>query len=326
MELRKEILEFCKSLNLDLVGFIKCREFEELRDFYNKRKELLLENEFEEKDIDKRIKPNIYMKEGKTIISIAFPYAMPESFLDNGFSVYTKGMDYHRVVHCYLEKICKFIEEHGGEAKAFVDSNSLPERYIASLAGIGFVGKNNMIITKKYGSYVFLGEIITDLEIYEDDKTTFNESREYKECAECSNCLKECPTKSINNFRRNPNICISYLTQKKDLNDKEINLLNGRIFGCDSCQMKCPYNENIEYTKLNEFKVNEFMKKDEEDFVINLNNLAFKETYKNTSCGWRGKNTLIRNAIIRKKKYKNKEIKDVKTESPYIKGYMDRLL
>lgn len=326
MELKRKILEFCKDLDLELVGFIRCREFEELREFYNTRKQLSLENEFEEEDIEKRIKPNIYMENGKTIIAIAFPYATSESFSDNGFSVYTKGMDYHRVVHSYLDKICKFIEENGGEAKPLVDSNALPERYIASLAGIGFIGRNNMLITKKYGSYVFLGEIITDLELYEDDKTSFKKMKEYKECGECRNCLKECPTKSINNFRINPNICVSYLTQKKDLNDKEINLLNGRIFGCDNCQLKCPYNEEAEFTKLQELKVEEFMEKDDEDFIIGMNNSAFKETYKNTSCGWRGKNTLIRNAIIRKKKYKNEEIKDIKTESPYVKSYIDRLL
>ena len=105
-----------------------------------------------------------------------------------------------------------------------------------------------------------------------------------------------------------------------------MNLLNGRIFGCDNCQLKCPYNEEAEFTKINELKVEEFMEKDNEDFIIAMNNSAFKETYKNTSCGWRGKNTLIRNAIIRKKKYKNEDIKDIKTESPYIRSYIDRLL
>lgn len=104
MELKREILEFCKNLDLDLVGFIRCREFEELKEFYNTRKQLSLENEFEEEDIEKRIKPNIYMEKGKTIISIAFPYATSTSFVDNGFSVYTKGMDYHRVVHIYLDR------------------------------------------------------------------------------------------------------------------------------------------------------------------------------------------------------------------------------
>lgn len=325
MDKQEKIIEFCKSINLDLVGFIKCREFSELKEFYSERKELKLENEFEETDILKRINPKIYMENGKTIISIAFPYNTNEELCDNGFSIYTKGMDYHTVVHKYLEKICEFIKSLGGECIAFTDSNHLPERHIAALAGIGFIGKNNMIITKKYGSYVFLGEIITDLEIYNEDKTTFYNIKEYSKCSECSICLNECPTKAINNFRRNPNICVSYLTQKKELNDKEINLINGRIFGCDSCQIKCPYNENISFTNLKEFEVKDFMRNDDEDFIININNSLFKETFKTTSCGWRGKNTLIRNAMIRKKKFKNKELGNIKSESLYIKEYINML-
>ena len=105
------------------------------------------------------------MQEGKTIISIAFPYLHDGVYNSNGFSLYTRGLDYHRVVKSYLDKICEFIEKIGGKAMSFVDSNTLPERYIAYLSGIGFIGKNNMLITKKYGSFVFLGEIITDLDI-----------------------------------------------------------------------------------------------------------------------------------------------------------------
>ena len=111
------------------------------------------------------------MPGGKTIISIAFPYLYDKVYNENAsFSKYTLGKDYHIVATQYLKKICKFIEDMGGRAMFFVDSNSLPERYIAQLSGVGFIGKNNALITEKYGSYVFLGEIITDL-VVEPDKT-----------------------------------------------------------------------------------------------------------------------------------------------------------
>ena len=163
--IKEEIVEFCNSIGIDTIGFIKCRRFNELVEFFEYRKKMKLENEFEEVDIEKRVNPQWYMKEGKTIISIAFPYLWPENNIENGFSKYTKGLDYHKVVKSYLDKICEFIKCKGGSAIPFVDSNTLPERYIAYLAGVGFIGRNNMIITKKYGSYVFLGEIITDLEL-----------------------------------------------------------------------------------------------------------------------------------------------------------------
>lgn len=331
---KQKIEDFCKTLGLDTIGFIPCRNFEELRDFYCYRKENNLQNDFEEKDIEKRINPNLSMEEGKTIISIAFPYyhknpgeanyQQDYSNENNGFSIYTKRSDYHRVVNSYLSKICEYIESLGGKAKSFVDSNSLPERYIAYLAGIGFIGRNNMIITKKYGSYVFLGEIITDLEIDCNDKRTFNEVSEYKECIGCERCIKECPTKSINKTKINPNICLSYITQKKEISDKEIRLLKGNVFGCDFCQLKCPYNENVETNVLKEFETLEYMNDDVSTFAA-MDNKFFKEKISGTSCGWRGKNVIRRNAIIHMYN-KGFDINQYKGDSEYINDYINRML
>ncbi|MDO5517025.1 MAG: tRNA epoxyqueuosine(34) reductase QueG [Clostridium sp.] len=331
MGVKEDIIKYCLSLGIDSVGFIKCRKFNELENFYKERKLKNLENEFEEKEINLRIDADKWFEGGKTIISIAFPYLYLKEDeareSQNGFSLYTRGMDYHLVVNKYLNEICRIIESHGGSAKGFVDSNTLPERYLAYLSGVGFIGKNNLIITEKHGSYVFLGEVITDLEIYEEDKRTFEEIDLFKECGRCEVCYKECPTKAINPNIKNCNICLSYITQKKDLKDWEIKKLDGRIFGCDSCQLKCPYNEKAENSMIEEFKAMEFMNDSSEDFIINMNNSEFKESFKKTSCGWRGKNVLKRNAMIRKAVYlKDNEIKDIKFESPYLNDYKNRII
>lgn len=239
MSNKYKIIKYCNELGLDTIGITSCRKFKELEELFQLRKNKGYENEFEEKNIDKRINPKIYMEGGKAIISIAFPYMFNNEFDSKFyFSKYTMGKDYHLVISNYLKKICMFIESLGGEAKYFVDSNFLPERHIASLSGIGFIGKNNMIITKKYGSYVFLGEIITNLELEEDKPVEYG-------CGNCSLCLQECPTGSIKGNFNNPNICLSYITQKKDLEDVWLSKLNGRIFGCDSCQKICPYNKKV---------------------------------------------------------------------------------
>ncbi|NLK95426.1 MAG: tRNA epoxyqueuosine(34) reductase QueG [Clostridiales bacterium] len=321
--LKQKIKDFCNTLGLDTIGFIPCREFNELIDFYTYRKKNNLENEFEEEDIEKRINPNIYMEDGKTIISIAFPYYKGEETVNNGFSIYTKRLDYHKVLKKYLNEICEYIRSLGGKAESFVDSNYLPERYIAYLAGIGFIGRNNMIITEKYGSYVFLGEIITDLDIECSDRKNFNEISDYIECRDCNICIGECPTKSINKLKINPNICLSYITQKKNISDKEIKLLKGNIFGCDFCQLKCPYNENIKGDILEEFKVLEYMNEDIYKYA-NMDNKFFKEKISCTSCGWRGKNVIKRNAIIRMKQ-DGYDISEFKGESEYINDYLNRL-
>ena len=323
--LKQQIEEFCKSLGLDIVGFIRCRKFVELIDFYEKRRENNLQNEFEEKDMEKRVNPYLTMEGGKTILSIAFPYYHEEEHTENnGFSVYTKRTDYHKVVRAYLTKICDFIKSLGGKAECFVDSNALPERYIAYLAGVGFIGRNNMLITKKYGSYVFPGEIITDLEVASEEERPYQEISSYTECGDCTRCYSECPTKAINQSRLNPNICLSYLTQKKELSENELRLLNGNVFGCDFCQLKCPYNEKIEANVLEDFKTLNDMNEDITVFAA-MDNKFFKDKISNTSCGWRGKNVIKRNAILRLHQEK-KDITGLRGASPYLNAYIDRIL
>lgn len=321
--MQEQIRTFCKTLGLDTIGFIPCRRFSELEAFYRMRVDKNLQNEFEPKEIEERINPFHYMENGKTIISIAFPYHHQEEEMQNGFSTYTKRKDYHRVVKAYLEQIQSYIEALGGKAMAFVDSNTLPERYIAYLAGVGFVGRNNMLITKQYGSYVFLGEIITDLEIACEERHDYEEMMLYKECGACKRCLGECPTKSIHKGGCNPNICLSYLTQKKQLNSKEIKLLKGNVFGCDYCQLQCPYNLLAQPSPIEAFKVMSFMEKPIETYA-QMNNQFFKDKMSTTSCGWRGKNVIKRNALIRMA-YEGKSIEDYKGDSPYLNAYIDLL-
>ena len=333
MKYREKIISYCESLGLDTLGFIRCRTLHELRTFYQYRKNNHLENEFEEESVDLRINPKHYMEEGKTIISIAFPYLHKSDFKNSqGFSVYTQGRDYHRVVKEYLTKICGYIEENlGGKALAFVDNNTLPERYIAYLANLGFIGKNNMLITSRYGSYVFLGEIITDIELdpeeYEDKEKSLDYSELYKECGSCNICMRECPTKAINEEKRNSNICLSYITQKKQIEDKWFSLIGGRVFGCDSCQKNCPYNFKAEFSTIKEFIPFDYMENLDLEEILSMNNKTFKERYAITASAWRGKSLLQRNALIRA--FNLGEVEDIDithVKSPYVIDYYNRLL
>ncbi|SHH29015.1 tRNA epoxyqueuosine(34) reductase QueG [Clostridium grantii] len=325
MKFNVEIRNFCESLGLDLVGFSECREFSELNSYFEQRKNNNLINEFEEKDTLLKINPFQIMKDGKTIISIAFPYKFPidtdnDAIKDKSiyFSRYTLGQDYHKVVKKYLEKIAFFINERfGGKTEILVDSNALPERYIAYLGGIGFIGKNKMFITEKYGSYVFLGEIITDLKMEWDNPLK-------NKCEECFLCLNACPSKAL--ISEDFNKCLSYITQKKQIENKWFSKLDKRIFGCDTCQEICPYNKNVTFSNLIEFKPLEFMEKLDKDDLLNLTESSFKEKYKKSSCGWRGKNIIKRNVLINlyKQGYINKE--NYKSDSPYLMDYYNRLL
>lgn len=322
MNNKDKITKFANKLSLDAIGFTECRPFEELRQWFQHRKEMNLFNEFEEQDIEKKINPRLLMEDGKTIISIAFPYYYEDCKGDNQFSVYTRGADYHKVLGEYLDKICEFIRELDGRAEAFVDSNPLPERYIARLCGIGFIGRNNTLITEKYGSYVFLGEIITNLEIEVDKPSIYG-------CKDCNLCMEKCPTSVIIKDGKifDSNKCVSYLTQKKHLEENEVSLIKGKIFGCDTCQSVCPHNKGIAKSPIKEFEPKGYMENINLNSLIQVSNSEFKEKYKNHSCGWRGKNIIIRNSLINYYLI-NKEDKDNISESitsPYIKDYYDRL-
>ncbi|SHK33993.1 epoxyqueuosine reductase [Hathewaya proteolytica DSM 3090] len=320
------IKEFCKSHGLDIVRFLPCQSCNDVENYFQYRKENGLINEFEEKDIIVRSNANYSMENAKTIISIAFPYRYKIDKSSNKFCVskYTLGEDYHKVVKKYLTCISDFIKvKLGGDAKVFVDSNSLPERYIAMKCGVGFIGKNNCIITEKYGSYVFLGEILTDLDI-EGDKPIENL------CGACRNCIEACPTKAINgsenNKDNNSNICISYTSQKKDLESFWFPYLKNSLWGCDICQDVCPFNEKAHYSNIVEFSPKPYMLDLNIENIISMNNEEFNRNYRNLACGWRGKNLIIRNAIICEKNVYGVVKNRNNIASPYVKSYYDRLL
>lgn len=323
LNLKDKIIGYCRTLELDTIGFTECRVFEESRNFFEERSSQHIRNEFEEENVDRRINPFMLHSRGKTIISIAFPYLFDkENNKGAYFSLYTRGRDYHNIVSEYLRKICSFIESLGGSSEYFVDSNALPERYIAFLSGIGFIGKNNMLITKKYGSYVFLGEIITDLEI-ESDRPIENG------CGGCSLCTKACPA-AVLGGSGDYSSCLSYITQKKHISDEEMLKFKGRLFGCDTCQNVCPYNSQAGTSKLLDFTPFDFMKSANLEEISEINSSIFREKYALSSCGWRGKNVLQRNALINMAQiYEPKKLKDINEKnisSPYVKDYYHRLL
>lgn len=300
-ELRKTLINYMDSLDI-LYGFTECRKFIELYDYLKIKSDRRYLTEFESLDIENRVNPFLYLENGETIISIAIPYYRENSSYNKMFSKYTQGEDYHKVVLSYLEKISHLIELNGYEYRLFCDTNNLPERYIAYLCGIGHIGRNSMVYTSKYGSYVFLGEIITNAKLsttnsYGYYKRKFDDIGLFEECGICKKCLHKCPQKVL--FDKNFRLCVSSLTQQKKLESHDLEGLNGMIFGCDICQDECPKNKSVEYSRVDRFDVLEFIKNISDEDIINMNNSFFKENFKKVACSWRGKKILKRNSLIK---------------------------
>ena len=215
-----------------------------------------------ERNIDKRLDPTLLVPGSKSVISLAFNYFPPKKLIENNnfiISKYAYGKDYHKVLKKKLKKLLFLMRERIGdiEGRVFVDSAPIHERAWAKLSGLGWVGKNSLLINKNQGSYFFLAEIICDLEL-EYDEPVLNR------CGNCSRCIDACPTGAITKAQViNAKKCISYLTiENKDNIPEELNdSMNNSIFGCDVCQDVCPWNKKSKPHKEIEFLPKKNLKK-----------------------------------------------------------------
>jgi len=322
-QVKKLLIEKIESLGLRDYGFMKVKLLSSSEEYFKRRLELGDQTTFEESEIHKKIDLSTEMPAGKTIVSIAFPYHYDSEISKEGyFSMYTLGKDYHLVLKEYLEEIASVLRKYGYEAMCFADNNALPERYIAYVSGVGEIGRNHMLITKDYGSKVFLGEIITNLEVETAEKD-FREIENHEICGTCVNCIKACPTKILGETYYDTHRCMSYITQNKEVSDEDLKLFKGRLFGCDTCQLVCPLNKDLQTSPIMEFEPRDYMKQPNLLNLVSLSNEEFKK-YKETSAGWRGKKLLQRNAMIELMR-KGRRIDETMLGTAYLKSYYHRL-
>ncbi len=168
-------------------------------------------------------------------------------------SRYALGRDYHKLIRQRLARLARRIEDEagGGRYRAFVDSAPVLERAIAERAGLGWIAKNTMLINERAGSWFFLGEIYTDLPLPEDAPQSS------KHCGSCTACLEICPTDAFTGpFELDARRCISYLTieHQGSIDESLRPLMGNRVFGCDDCQLVCPWNKFAESTDEKDFK------------------------------------------------------------------------
>lgn len=197
-----------------------------------------------ERNIDVRSDLQLLVEGAKSVISVLYSYNTDEQPDRNDFRIakYALGRDYHFVVkeklNAMLSEIKKVCPQADG--RAFVDSAPLFERYFAQKSGLGFIGRNRCLISPKFGSFVFIGELVVNFETDYDSPTN-------QTCLCCNACIKACPTKALTFDGINASKCISYQTiEKKDGLDEDVRQAKGnRIYGCDACQDCCPHNFSV---------------------------------------------------------------------------------
>jgi epoxyqueuosine reductase len=303
IQLKQEIIEYSKQIGIDKIGFTTAEPFMELKNRLIRQQQLNYQSGFEEPDIEKRVTPALLLEEPHSIISIAlaYPAKMKVRFQSKKgerrgiFCRASWGVDYHHILRDRLKKLEAFILSKVPDArvKSMVDTGELSDRAVAERAGIGWSGKNCAIITPEFGSYVYLGELLTSIPFAPDQPIE-------DQCGTCNKCLEACPTGAlIQGGQINAQRCIGFLTQTKDfVSDEFREKIGNRIYGCDSCQTSCPMNKGKDYHFHEEMDSNIEINKPLLRPILKMSNREFKEQFGHLAGSWRGKKPIQRNAIL----------------------------
>lgn len=241
----------------------------------------------------------------RSIVVVLFPYYAGEH--KGNISMYCRGLDYHVVVPKYLKPIGEAVKDRLGKDLSYgvyADTGPLADRYLALRAGLGFVGRNQMLIHPQYGSYFFIAYMTFNVP-FEPDAKCVQKSSQEPHCMQCGRCIENCPggaLQSDGSFRAER--CRSGITQKKgELEPWELNIFyrDSLIFGCDICQQVCPHNQQVSRSPIKEFIENRIDFLIQED-IEGLSKKQFLAKYPDRAFTWRGPEVLRRNLKLMERK------------------------
>ena len=302
-DLQRDFVAYAMSIGVDKIGFTTAAPFTELKNRLRRQQELGYQSGFEESDIQKRTEPLQLLDEAESIVAIAVAYPSRMQNAPIGkrgarrgiFCRASWGVDYHTALRERLKLLSTWLEEHvkGVRIESMVDTGALVDRAVAERAGIGWSGKNCSIITPEFGSYVYLGELITNIPFAPDKPME-------DECGDCRLCLDVCPTGAlIQGGQLDAQRCIAFLTQTKGtLPDEFRSHIGNRLYGCDTCQTVCPKNKGKINWMHEEFIPDPELAKPLLTPLLTITNREFKGRFGHVSGSWRGKKPIQRNAIL----------------------------
>lgn len=298
--LKEDIINYAYSIGVDKIGFTDAEPLSEHLPRLKQREKAGYRYIFSEGDLLKRTNPASHLTDARSIISVAMAYPGQDPLITDKekcgrVSFVSRGIDYHMVLGAKIEKLKEYITNRIPWARVvgLVDKEEILEKAIAVKAGLGWFGKNTLLVTPEYGSLICLGEIITNIPLPKDKPLP-------EGCGTCLQCVKSCPSQALNEDKvLNLDLCLAGISQSKGLFDKQLReLMGNNIYGCDICQVACPYNK-----KAKKVEHKEFLWENENSFpllssLLEMTGIEFKKRFGHTSGAWRGRTTFQRNAVI----------------------------
>jgi len=319
MSLSQEIKRKTLELGFDLIGItdaspLNTEQVEMFTDWL--KSGCAGQMSYLQSNFEKRIDPTKLLENAQSIICVGLNYKPPKLKPSDPtapmgkVASYAQYEDYHPFIKKRLRKLSEFISSVAGRDHKFkicVDSAPLPERALAARAGLGFIGKNRMLINPKLGPQTFLGEIITTLKLSIDEPISYRSEsalaneKSIDKCSNCDKCINACPTGALMpDGQFDSNKCINYLTIEykgripPDLAEK----IADRLFGCDDCILACPYQKDAPVCKNKQFKFYNDRAKLDLGWILNLTQQDFDTEFADSTIRRIGLERLKRNARI----------------------------
>ena len=304
MNIAEEIGEKALEIGFDDFGFTDLTTSSDIKNNFlsflekgNHGDMLWLEN-----NVERRVDPLVMWGEAKTALVLAQNYAPDNNPIDNlklknraNISVYARGDDYHKVIKKKLKSLAGWMaREYKTEVKVFVDTAPIMEKPLAQSSGIGWQGKHTNLVSKNYGSWLFLGVILISI------KLPVNVS-ENDHCGTCQACIDVCPTKAFPKpYQLDARKCISYLTieHKGHIPLKYRSAIGNRVYGCDDCLAVCPWNKFAKTARENRLRSRELLNMPELSGFLDFDDFQFREFFSGSPIKRIGRNKFLRNVII----------------------------
>jgi epoxyqueuosine reductase len=254
------------------------------------------------RNADRRADPAVLWPETKSAIVLGANYAQDGDALEGlahpergNISVYARGDDYHDVLKAKLKRLAQFVtSETGADVKVFIDTAPVMEKPLAQAAGLGWQGKHTNLVSRDFGSWLFIGSIFTTLDLPPDEPQA-------DLCGQCTRCLEACPTNAFTApYRIDARRCISYLTieHKGPIPHEFREAMGNRIYGCDDCLAVCPWNKFAQAGREARFHARETLANARLADLVRLDDVAFRELFRGSPVKRTGRDRFVRNVLI----------------------------